>query len=131
LSRINLARGYFLREFRDYVLHRLNRSDILNAVQENIILVGVRGPGHSSIKSNIDICYAVKSIMKRDDFVLFGYSTRFQVICIEPHLISFEEEILMARRSKLVISEHGTVSYLVLFAQDHTQQIVLGAFKKY
>ena len=43
--------------------------------------------------------------------------------CFVPSDLSLPEEIFKVQRAKIIISVHGTISYMSLFAKDGTQQI--------
>jgi hypothetical protein len=47
----------------------------------------------------------------------------FKVECFVPSDQTFEEEIRQVSRAKVLVSVHGTISYMALFSRDGTQQI--------
>lgn len=125
LSGLDLSKGIILREFRDYVISRLPQKP---PPQENIILVAKRTvgtAGGSDGGSRIhDLCERVKKYNSE-------YMKDFKVVCIVPTDLSFEEEINYVQRSKILISLHGTISYISLFSRDGTQQISISNPRQY
>lgn len=121
LKSIDLSRGYFLREFRDFVLKRMvtRNPKISFPPQENLILVGMRTVGAAGGKVINDLCEATIEALK----VNKEYEGMFKVECFVPSDLSFEEEIRQVQRAKIIVSVHGTISYMSLFARDGTQQI--------
>jgi hypothetical protein len=121
LKSIDLSRGYFLREFRDFVLKRMvARSPHLTLPpQENLVLVGLRTVGAAGGKVINELCDATTAALKENS----EFNTRFRVECFVPSDLSFEEEIRQVQRAKVIVSVHGTISYMSLFSRDGTQQI--------
>lgn len=121
LKSIDLSRGYFLREFRDYVLKRMQiRFPRLNIPpQENLVLVGLRTVGAAGGKVINDLCEATTEALRANT----EYADKFKVECFVPSDLTFEEEVRQVQRAKVIVSVHGTISYMSLFARDGTQQI--------
>lgn len=118
LKSVDLSRAVVVREFRDYVVGSMP-SDMIQA-QENIILVGLRTQGAAGGKIVNDLCSRVKdALAKLDEF----YTARYRVECFVPAELSLYQEITMVRRARVLVSVHGTISYMSLFSRDGTQQI--------
>jgi len=47
-----------------------------------------------------------------------------------PSDLTFEEEIRQVQRAKVLVSVHGTISYMALFTRDGTQQISVASPKE-
>jgi hypothetical protein len=98
-----------------------------NNNKKNIILVGIRSAGHSGGEQLDDLCSIVKTAVQKSQLDLpieqggYGYS----VICVKNQDLGFISEIKYVRKANILISVHGTISYMSLFARDHTQQIIL------
>ena len=125
LKSVELARAVLVRDFRDLLLTRL----VLPAApQENLVLVGMRTPGAAGGKIINDLCTRVRDAVARlGEF----YSTKYRVECFVPAEVSLEQEVAMVRRAKVLVSVHGTISYLSLFARDGTQQVSIADPKEY
>ncbi len=127
-----------LRDFRDYVLQR-NDLQPSPMPQENIILVGVRTAGAAGGAIVNNLCQQTKSALAKveqllessNDHELSNKGNKFRVECIVPSDLSFKEEIRAAQRAKIIITVHGTISYLSLFSRDGTQQISIASPKEY
>jgi hypothetical protein len=121
LKSIDLSRGYFLREFRDYVLKRLKarQPHFTLPPQEDLVLVGLRTVGSAGGKVINELCDAVTNALKENT----EYNSRFRVECFVPSDLTFEDEIRQVQRAKVIVSVHGTISYMALFTRDGTQQI--------
>ena len=59
--------------------------------------------------------------MKKSLVTIEEYKDKFKVECFVPSDLSFEDEIAQVRRAKVLVSVHGTISYMVLFSRDGTQ----------
>lgn len=126
LKSLDLSRGLYFRDFRDYVLSRIKREEVVSPPQENLILVGLRTVGSAGGAIINDLCSKVKaSILQIEE-----YKSKFHVECFVPSDLSFEEEIRQVRRAKVLVSVHGTITYMVLFARDGTQQISVASPKE-
>lgn len=121
LKSIDLSRALFLREFRDYTIKRIlaRNPQMTMPAQEDLVLVGLRTVGAAGGKIINEICDAVTTAL-RDNA---EFNTRFKVECFVPSDLSFEEEIRQVQRAKVIVSVHGTISYMSLFSRDGTQQI--------
>jgi hypothetical protein len=119
LKSIDLSRGLYFRAFRDYVLSRIKRS--LPIQPENLILVGLRTVGSAGGSLIHDLCQQVKNALNTLPY--YAKQLNYIVECFVPSDLSFEDEIAQVRRAKILISVHGTISYMVLFAHEGTQQI--------
>lgn len=122
LKSIDLSRGFFLREFREYVLKRLTtraRQPLTLPAQEDLVLVGMRTVGSAGGKVINDLCDSVTKALRDNT----AYHKRFRVECFVPSDLTFEDEIRQVQRAKVIVSVHGTISYMALFTRDGTQQI--------
>eukprot|EP01038_Epipyxis_sp_PR26KG_P006909 gene6909-9461_t len=119
LRSLDLTRAIILRDFRDHVLKRIPEGPKL----ENLILVGLRTVGTAGGSLINDLCGHVKSAA--------ASFTDYRVECMVPTDLDFVQEIHYVRTAKIVISVHGTVSYLSMFARDGTQQIVVANPKEF
>jgi hypothetical protein len=125
LKAIDLGKAVLLREFRNYVLQRLitrpTGEKVVIPPQENLILVGMRTVGAAGGDIIHDLCSQVKTALNK----LEQYKDHYTVKCIVPSDLSFEHEILEAQRAKVIVTVHGTISYLSYFTRDGTQTISL------
>lgn len=130
LKSVDLSRSVLMRDFRDYVLRRLQTK--LHALapaastnnapvtgKDNIILVGQRTVGAAGGDLIHDLCHQVTHSLSQ----IPQYKDLYQVKCIVPSDLSFESEINEAQHAKVIITVHGTISYLSYFSRDGTQQI--------
>lgn len=88
-----------------------------------------------------NLCQLVKEALEKYESLLetenlgeiskFNKLRKFVVACIIPSEMSFFDEIKYARKSKIIITLHGTISYLSLFSRDGTQQISIADPKEY
>lgn len=124
LKSIDLSRGLLFREFRDFVLSRIKRPQ---PKQENRILVGLRTVGSAGGAILNDLCGNVKKAFQR---LPEAMTSKFHVSCFVPSDLSFEDEIAEVQRAKVLISVHGTITYMALFSRDGTQQISLASPKE-
>lgn len=120
LKSIDLSRGWFFKSFRDYVI---TSNHILVPKQpQNVILVGLRTVGSAGGGIINDLCELVHQAY--DNVQHQGlHSEQYLVECFVPSDLSLPEEIFKVQRAKIIISVHGTISYMSLFAKDGTQQI--------
>ncbi len=123
LKSIDLSRAVLLRDFRNYVVDRMLKMypHVKLPPQENLILVGMRTVGSAGGDIIHDLCHQVTSALNK----LTQYKDKYTVKCVVPSDLSFESEIAEASRAKVIITVHGTISYLSYFARDGTQQISL------
>jgi hypothetical protein len=120
LKSLDLTRAVVLRKFRDFVLHRIDTHlGLKPPIQEDMILVGLRTTGSAGGELIKDLCSRVREEMQK----LPAYVDKYKVVCIHPSNLGFEDEIFHAQRAKVIVSVHGTISYMTLFARDGTQQI--------
>ena len=121
LKSIDLSRGYFLKEFRDFVLQRLVKRlpHVVLPPQEDLILVGMRTVGSAGGKVINDLCESVGAALKAHP----DFNAKYKVECFVPSDLTFEDEIRQVQRAKVIVSVHGTISYMSLFSRDGTQQI--------
>lgn len=117
LKSIDLSRALFLREFRDFTLNRIPMS---MPPQEDLILVGLRTVGSAGGKIINELCDAAKAAVK--ELHKYGIN-KYRLVCFTPSDLSFEREIMQIQRAKVIISVHGTISYMSLWARDGTVQI--------
>jgi hypothetical protein len=123
LKSLDLTRGLYFHDFRDYVISRMKSK---MPEQENLILVGLRTVGSAGGSIIHDLCAQVKSAISKID----EYKDKYNVECFVPSDLSFEDEIKQVQRAKVLVSVHGTISYMVLFARDGTQQISIASPKE-
>jgi hypothetical protein len=88
------------------------------AAQKNIILVGVRSNGHSGGEQLHNINNIVKNAVEK-------LQLNYDVHSVTNQDLGFISEIKAVQSAKILISVHGTISYMSLFARDDTQQIIL------
>lgn len=124
LKSVDLSRAIIRREFRDFVLSR-NFPEPMPP-QENMILVGLRVQGSAGGAIIGDLCGLVKNALAS----LGTRGSPYHVVCIHPSDLSMKEEITWAQRAKVIITVHGTISYLSLFSREGTQQISLASPKE-
>jgi len=133
LKSLDLTRAIVLRDFRDFVLNRLNISNPNlskpnpRAVRdrEKLVVVGLRVAGSAGGVLIKDLCGTVKRAMSEAD-----PHGLYRVECLFPSELSFQEEIIAVRRARILVSVHGTISYLSLFSQDYTQQLSIASPKE-
>lgn len=128
LKSVELGRAVFLREFRDFVLKRMEAAGHVSPPQENLILVGQRTSGAAGGRIINDLCSRVKDALSKLDSY---YTSKFSVECFVPAEVSLEQEVATVRRAKVLVSVHGTISYFALFCRDGTQQISIADPKEY
>jgi hypothetical protein len=128
LKSVDLSRPIYMREFRDFVLRRIYaQKHISPPPQENMILVGLRTVGAAGGALINDLCAQVTNAFSH----IPVYNTTFVVKCIVPSAMSFEDEIFHAQRAKIIVTMHGTISYLSLFSRDGTQQLSIAHPKEF
>ena len=115
------SKGVSMREFRDFVVKRVSTVGLI-PTQIDQILVGERSAGHSGGEKVEDLCQRVTAVV---DLLNAQSANPFSVKCIVNQDVSFIEEVQAVQQSKILISVHGTISYMSLFARDNTQIIVL------
>jgi len=120
LKSIDLSRGYFFQSFRDYVISR--NKMIVPSQAENLILVGLRTVGSAGGSIINDLCELVHTAYDHIQHANW-HNEQYIIQCFVPSDLSFEQEIFQVQRAKIIISVHGTISYMSLFAKDGTQQI--------
>jgi hypothetical protein len=106
---------------------------------DNIILVGVRSSGAAGGKIIDNLCVLTQTALQlyEDNAYAAGdvsvrlSQRKFRVECIVPSDLSFLDEIQAARKAKIIITVHGTISYLSLFSRDGTQQISIANPKEF
>lgn len=127
LKSIDLSRAILYREFRDFVLDRLTKKHgFVEPPQEDLILVGLRTVGSAGGSLINDLCSRTKAGLEG----LIKQFPSYRVECFVPSDYGFKEEIQMVRRAKVLISVHGTISYLSLFSRDGTIQISVASPKE-
>ena len=103
---------------------------------DNLILVGLRTAGAAGGALVDNLCGLVRdAVAVYEEQWLKSYPretlSRFTVDCIVPSELNFLEEIKHARRAKIIVSMHGTISYMSLFSREGTQQISIANPKEY
>jgi hypothetical protein len=119
LKSLDLSRGLYFRDFRDYVLSRITLKPPQQV--ENLILVGLRTVGSAGGQIINDLCEL--SHRAHANLLTPEYKTKYRVECFVPSNLQLEEEIYQVQRAKVLISVHGTITYMSLFSRDGTQQI--------
>jgi hypothetical protein len=129
LKSLDLSRGLYYRQFRDYVIHKkIHWEKSFPPKTENLILVGVRTVGSAGGAVINDLCELVKAA--KEKLQNNEYKMKYHVECFVPSDLSFDEEIYQVQRAKVIISVHGTITYMVLFSKDGTQQISIASPKE-
>lgn len=123
LKSLDLTRALYFREFRDHVVGRIKEA---MPPQENLILVGLRTVGSAGGSIINDLCAQVTKALQKID----TYKDKYRVECFVPSDLSFEDEIKQVQRAKVLVSVHGTISYMVLFTRDGTEQISIASPKE-
>lgn len=59
--------------------------------------------------------------------MLTEIDTSIGVYCIDPLTISVAEQIAKVRKSSVIVAEHGTSSYSILFADDGAVLLSIGS----
>jgi hypothetical protein len=126
LKSIDLSRAYFFREFRNYVLSRITLKPPKQV--EDLILVGQRTVGSAGGSIINDLCDLVTKA--KESLLTPEYKKKYRVECFIPSDLQFEDEIYQVQRAKVLISVHGTISYMSLFSRDGTQQISVASPKE-
>lgn len=105
---------------------------------DNLILVGARTAGAAGGAIIDNLCALVKTALsiyedglQKSTLPDHIKARKFRVECVVPAELTFLDEIKQARRAKIIITLHGTISYLSLFARDGTQQISIANPKEY
>ena len=105
---------------------------------DNVILVGARTAGAAGGTIIEDLCSLTKAALSIYEEGLQKSSLpdhiklrKFRVECVVPAELTFLDEIKQARKAKILVTLHGTISYLSLFARDGTQQISIANPKEY
>lgn len=139
------TRGKYLRDFREYLLTRLSfRSDVdrqgfsaleLIRRKKKVVLVALRSAGHAGKDIVSNLCGMVDTLL--NDTMSYYQSTDFldeedkqyfsgwKASCFYPQDVSLIDEITLARNSPIIVSVHGTISFVSLFARDESHHIVL------
>jgi hypothetical protein len=102
-------RAIALRKGRDAIIKHLPKGDFISPHSLKVVIISKRNPGHLSDNFWSNMCSDVTPIINS--------IANVEVYCLEENL-SIEEEIRVIRTATLIISEHGTVAYLALFAHD-------------
>lgn len=119
LKSLDLTRAWYFREFRDFVLQR-NKIPVPTK-QEDLILVGLRTVGSAGGGIINNLCDLIKKA--HEELTDIELKSKYKVECFTPSILSLQDEIVQVQRAKVLISVHGTISYMSLFARDGTQQI--------
>lgn len=105
---------------------------------DNVILVGARTAGAAGGAIIDNLCSLTKAALaiyedglQKSTLPDHIKARKFHVECVTPAELTFLEEIKQARKAKIIITLHGTISYLSLFARDGTQQISIANPKEY
>lgn len=127
LKSVENTRGIIVRELRDYILNNKLPKDLLNSKQEDLILVGLRTVGTAGGAVIPDLCNTVTNALQQ----LPLYKDKYRIECFVPSHLSFEDEVKMVRRAKILVSVHGTISYMSLFTRDGTQYVSIADPKEF
>ena len=124
MSRFYPDRGAHMRRIRAFVWSRLHLQT--RAPQKGHYLVALKtGKLAGRQPTWPTLCEDVRSALSR----IHENASVFHLKCTHPHTISFRENIDNVMKHTVFISEHGTVSYDVLFAQDFTCSILAGSIE--
>lgn len=116
-----------MRRIRGLVWTRLKLLPAI--VEPNNYLVAQKAAGFATKPTWSTLCSDVRVPL---DQLYSKNSKTYRLTCSEPHKISFRQSVHLAMKNSVFISEHGTVSYNVLFAQDITCAIIIGGnYKKH
>lgn len=99
--------------------------------REKLVLVGLRVAGSAGGVLIKDLCRTVKRALSAAEGLAEGQTGgQYRVECFYPSELSFKEEILAVRRARVLVSVHGTISYMALFSQEGTQQLSIASPKE-
>jgi len=119
-----LARAGFIRRFRDRVLLRAGLTSMLTHKSIKQVIVVLTKDTNESIlyKSK----YLEQRLCNMVQEQIAAISPQPEVICISNIAsMSFQSQLELALKATLVITEHGTTSYFVLFLRTGAVAIVL------
>ena len=127
LPRIFVDRGAQMRRIRSHVWLRLNLHPKIPERRHYLAAVKASGFGNPPLWPNLceDVGLELNRLHLND-----STAKQDRLTCIEPHKLSFQEIVDYAINHSVFISEDGTVSYNVLFAQDHTCAIIIGSLQR-
>lgn len=118
-----LARGIFIRKFRNRVIERANLTHLLSSKSENHkIIVLTKDSSSVLFKSEAlskDLCNLVRKISST-------VSPTPELICLSNlSALPFRKQLEYSLSATIVVTEHGTLSYFILFVRTGTVAIVL------
>jgi hypothetical protein len=122
MSRFFPDRGAHMRRIRALVWSRLRLQT--RAPKKGYYLVALKSGNLAGRQPSWPtLCEDVRNALTR----IHQNASVFRLKCTYPHTISLRENIDNVMNHTVFISEHGTVSYDVLFAQDFTYAILAGS----
>ena len=114
-------RGVAVRALRRHVRRQLGLPARVDIKQHKVIVL---------VKTNVirpaidfDSCAALRNIMARDPD---APAAKVLVECIRPASMSIKEQLTAIEDATLVVSEHGSTSYISFFQTPKTSLIILG-----
>ena len=102
-------RAFALRKCRDAVMRNIPQDTREPPRLMRVLVIPKRSFGHTSVDMWTDFCDDINSIVEGIADVA--------IECL-PEGLSPQDEIIAVRSATVIISEHGTVAYLALFAHD-------------
>jgi hypothetical protein len=121
LSSLELARGGFLRRFRDRVYSRLPSGGKMLPPQpthKHHILVCSKNVGFTPNDWK-SICSDVQKSVS-------SFTPIPEIVCEDLSTMPLENQIALIAKATIIVAVHGTVSYAALFARDRTVLIAVG-----
>jgi hypothetical protein len=119
LQAIDLERAITLRSARDAIARNSGTAWGSRPTQ-NRIFVLLKRTGYQGPPDIATLCEDVERVTKEID-------ASVEIYCVDPLTISVVEQIAEARKSTVVIAEHGTTSYSILFAHDGAVLLSIGS----
>lgn len=137
LRSLQMTRAVEHQAFREHVIAKYtkrqamaglpNRWNIKRSNDTLNVLVYMKGVGHSTLEYREgNLCASVRSILlpgqssanASDDHLRRIHRRRpFVIECLSPDDTPFEDEVAAARKAHIIVSMHGAISYVSLFAQ--------------
>ena len=121
---VDKQRPVVLRQGRDMILNNLGYKNLLKPKKLSIIVLPKKRGFYSS--AWLTMCDDIKHLVDQDKTL-----STIPLRCI-PHdgTLSIKEEILLIQQATLIIAEHGTISFIALYANDGTVLLSVGNNKK-
>lgn len=127
----DLSKQLSMHVIRNHVLTRLTTKQRLNTpgyfekYPDNRILVLQSGHGFTLDASDRVLVNDFLCQETSQTLVQMQLQDVYQVQCIYPQDLTFEEEIQYAQSAAIIVSFHGTLSYTTIFARDNTQVVII------